>query len=164
MDAASFKSTFFPMRRRLYRVAYCLTGDAADAEVAVQDVYLRLWERRALLGEVENCEAYAVRLVKNRCFDLLAARGRHAAVDSSAAAGTPSDEDIDRRVAARDRAGKVMEIIGSMPQQQARVVTMRDVEGATFDEIHDATGMSAVNIRVTLSRARNMIRKHFSND
>ena len=67
-------------------------------------------------------------------------------------------------MAARDRAGKVMEIIGSMPQQQARVVTMRDVEGATFDEIHDATGMSAVNIRVTLSRARNMIRKHFSND
>ena len=42
MDAAEFKQQFLPYHRKLYRVAFRLTGKPQDAEDMVQEAYLRL--------------------------------------------------------------------------------------------------------------------------
>ena len=54
-----------------------------------------------------------------------------------------------------------MKLIGQLPEQQQQIVIMRDVDDRPYEEIEEATGLSAVNIRVLLSRARKKIREQF---
>ena len=65
MDAREFKQRFMPFHRRLYRVAYHLTGNAQDAEDLLQDTYLKLWQKRDALKDETITEAYLVTLMKN---------------------------------------------------------------------------------------------------
>ena len=46
MTAQEFKQRFMPHYRLLYRVAYHLTANAQDAEDLLQDMYLKLWQKR----------------------------------------------------------------------------------------------------------------------
>ena len=71
MDTAEFKQQFLPYHRKLYRVAFRLTGNPQDAEDMVQEAYLKLWNKRDELADVLNTEAYCVTLIKNLCYDVL---------------------------------------------------------------------------------------------
>ena len=66
-------------------------------------------------------------------------------------------DDIDTR----DEANQVLRLIDGLPQQQRQVILMRDVNDQPYEEIEETTGLSAVNIRVLLSRARKKIREQF---
>jgi len=55
-----------------------------------------------------------------------------------------------------------MNIIAHLPEQQRLIITLRDIEDRSYDEIAAQTGLQAVNIRVLLSRARKQIREQFN--
>lgn len=162
MDANDFKRKFLPYHRKLYRVAFHLMGNAQDAEDMVQEAYLKLWKRRdGLPPDIDNLEAYCVTLVKNVCYDAL--RLSHLEED-----GRPPEElsiagstNVSHEVELRDEARQVMTLIGKLPDQQRQVMQMRDVEDRPYEEIEEATGLTSVNIRVLLSRARKKIREQF---
>ena len=73
-DATQFKETYLPFSRMMYAEAVRLLGDPGEAEDAVQDVYVRLWQRRDALGTVDNKRAYVMAMVRNRCLTLLDSR------------------------------------------------------------------------------------------
>lgn len=60
-----------------------------------------------------------------------------------------------------DESEQVMTLIDKLPEQQRQVITMRDIDGMSFDEIEACTGLSVGNVRVVLSRARKQIREKF---
>ena len=162
MDANDFKRKFLPYHRKLYRVAFHLTGNAQDAEDMVQEAYLKLWKRRdELPTDIANLEAYCVTLVKNICYDTL--RLAHLEED-----GRPPEEfsiagssNVAHEVELKDETRQVMTLIGQLPEQQQQIMRMRDVEDRPYEEIEQATGLTGVNIRVLLSRARKKIREQF---
>ena len=144
MDTAEFKQQFLPYHRKLYRVAFRLTGNPQDAEDMVQEAYLKLWNKRDELADVLNTEAYCVTLIKNLCYDVL----RRSQPDED---GRPPEE-----------LNQVRRLIGRLPEQQKRVILLRDVNDCSFEEIEQATGLNAINIRVLLSRARKKIREQYN--
>src|ERR1043165_4065713 len=54
---------------------YCL-GNQADAEDAVQDVYVHAFQDRAKRRQVSDVRPYLFRMVRNRCTDMRRARSR----------------------------------------------------------------------------------------
>ena len=162
MDANDFKRKFLPYHRKLYRAAFHLMGNAQDAEDMVQEAYLKLWKRRdELPTDIANLEAYCVTLVKHVCHDAL--RLAHLEED-----GCPPEElpiagstNVAHEVELKDEARQVMTLIDQLPDQQRQIMQMRDVEALPYEEIEKATGLTSVNIRVLLSRARKKIREQF---
>ena len=162
MDANDFKRKFLPYHRKLYRAAFHLMGNAQDAEDMVQEAYLKLWKRRdELPTDIANLEAYSVTLVKHVCHDAL--RLAHLEED-----GCPPEElpiagntNVAHEVELKDEARQVMTLIDQLPDQQRQIMQMRDVEDLPYEEIEKATGLTSVNIRVLLSRARKKIREQF---
>ena len=162
MDANDFKRKFLPYHRKLYRAAFHLMGNTQDAEDMVQEAYLKLWKRRnELPTDIANLEAYCVTLVKHVCHDAL--RLAHLEED-----GCPPEElpiagstNVAHEVELKDEARQVMTLIGQLPDQQRQIMQMRDVEDLAYEEIEKATGLTSVNIRVLLSRARKKIREQF---
>lgn len=162
MDAAKFKQQFLPCHPKLYRVAFRLMGNSQDAEDMVQEAYLKLWNKRDELANILNTEAYCVALIKNLCYDAL----RRTQLDEDGRApeelSLPTDTNIAREVEQRDEVNQVRRLIGQLPEQQKRVILLRDVNDCSFEEIEQATGLNAINIRVLLSRARKKIREQYN--
>lgn len=159
MDANDFKRKFLIHHRRLYRTAFQLMGNAQDAEDMVQEAYLRLWKRRdELPTDIINTEAYCVTLVKNICYDAL--RLSHLEEDNRPPEelSIATESNVMKEVEQKDEINHVMKLINRLPDQQRQVMLMRDVEDRPYEEIEQTTGLSAVNIRVLLSRARKKIR------
>ena len=74
----------------------------------------------------------------------------------------PMDTNIAREIEQRDEVNQVKRLIGRLPEQQKRVILLRDVNDCSFEEIEQATGLNAINIRVLLSRARKKIREQYN--
>lgn len=161
MDAEEFKQRFLPLHTQLYRTAFRLMGNAMDAEDMVQEAYLKLWERRNDLGHVANMEAYCTSLIRHICID--AFRRKRPEEDSPPPEEFPltDNEDAATALERQDEAEQLTSLINRLPEGQRTVMTLHDVEGCSYEEIEEATGFTAVNIRVMLSRARKKIREQF---
>lgn len=160
MDTESFKKEFLPYHRKLYCVACKLLENAADAEDVVQEAYLKLWDKRAELARVGNTEAFSVALVKNLCFDLLRS-DKFVKNRQTLELAVLQDVSISDSLEERDEVRYVRTLIAGLPRLQQQVVTLRDVRGCSFEEIEQVTGLTSVNVRVLLSRARKKIREEF---
>lgn len=160
MDASEFKSRFLPCHRRMFLTALRLTRNRQDAEDIVQDAFTKLWERRKEMLVERNVEAYCQTLVRNLFIDRqrrqhlkpATYRRRFATSDLSAA-----ETDMERQ----ESQQMVGQLISKLPEKQRQIITLRDVEGLTYEEIAQQTGLTEVNIRVLLSRARKTIREQF---
>lgn len=161
MDAESFKKDFLPFHRKLYHIAYRLLENEADAEDLVQEAYLKLWDKRKELTAISNPEAFSVTLVKNMCFDMLRS-GKYIAskqaVELTCVHSIYSSDSLE----ICDEAYQVKNIIAQLPKQQQQVVVLRDMKECSYEEIEHITGLSSINIRVLLSRARKRIREQFN--
>ena len=159
MPASLFKQLLLPLYPRLQRVALRLLGNVEDAEDMVQEVYMKLWSKRDALPDVQDVEAYCVTLTKNMCIDRL----RMAEADKADVDEVPTmlaaTDDVEAQVERRDAVEQVKQIIETLPEHQQQVITLRDMEDCSFEEIAEQTGLTAVNIRMLLSRARKTIRE-----
>lgn len=162
MTGEEFKRRFLPLSRKLYGVALSLSGDMQEAEDIVQDVYTKLWTRRDRLPSDVNDEAYCVVVTKNVYNDRLRGRGSGMSFSHELPAQIPSRNDVVGDIENRNLVDIMRRCIAALPEQQRELVVMRDVNGAGYDEISYATGLSMANIRVTLSRARKTLREQFN--
>ena len=161
MPASLFKQLLLPLYPRLQRVALRMLGNVEDAEDMVQEVYMKLWGKREELPDVQNMEAYCVALTKNMCIDRL----RLAEVDRVDVGDVPlslaAADDVASLLERQDAVEQVKLIIETLPEKQQQVITLRDIRDCTFEEIEEQTGLTAVNVRALLSRARKTIRERF---
>ncbi len=162
MDADSFKRLFLPLHPKLFRIAYALVESKADAEDILQDAYCKLWNRRDELAGIQSPEAFCVTLVKNLCLDFL--RSAHANrhdEEITEAITLSTDSSPEKELETQDKIRQVRRLINKLPQNQRQVLKLRGINDCSLDEIEQITGLSAVNIRVLLSRARKIIREQF---
>ena len=146
------------MQKMLYREAFRMLCDSFEAEDAVQNLYLKLWEKRRELDTVIAPEAYSRTLLKNICIDRWRAMRNHDEVGELPADEMAADSppDIERR-----EADECLEkFLAGLPQQHSRVMQMR-MNGCSFEEIESVTGLSQVNIRVIISRIRKKFREAY---
>ena len=165
MDVEVFKRRFLPFHPQLYRVAYALVGDRADAEDLLQEAYGRLWDRRDELEDVRNPEAFAVTLLRNLCLDFLrsAEVSRRQERESLEEVSVEAASSPERELEAREEVRYVRALIERLPEKQRQVLRLRGVEDCSFEEIERITGLSASNVRTLLSRARKWIRERLEN-
>ncbi|MFC2116896.1 RNA polymerase sigma factor [Bacteroidota bacterium] len=163
MDASEFKKKVLPVSQKIYRYAGRLLGNVHDAEDVVQEIWVKLWERRDQLDEVKNIQAFAFRMTRNLCLDKIKLKKPQYYDDREEAAyrfdEADGEPDPERKLELKDTVEKVNHIIGSLPEQQQTLVQLRDVEGLEYDEISHITGLEVNAIRVNISRARKKIRE-----
>ena len=159
MQASDFKQLFLPCHRKLFSVAYRLMSNAQAAEDMVQETFLKLWMQRDKMEKVDNPEAYSITVLRRLFYDKMRA-GHLQEVDKDVGSLQVSfSQNISKQLEETDEYQRVRLLINHLPEPQARIMLMRDVEDRSFDEISIATGLTEVNIRSILSRARKKIRE-----
>jgi RNA polymerase sigma-70 factor (ECF subfamily) len=159
MTSEEFKNKLVPMHQKLYRLCYRFLGTVADAEDAIQEVYIKLWNMRDKLTGIQNIEAFSTTVTKNYCLDRLKLK-KNVSMDDLLANTTIADHAQSPLAALENRENSIFvkQIINTLPDQQQSIIIMRDIEEYSFDEIQSVTGLDINNIRVNLSRARKQVR------
>ena len=160
MTAEQFKKRFIHIYPRLFAVAMANIGNNEDAKDVMQSLYLKLWERRDELAGVDNDIGYCKTMLINICRD----RWRSKILEPEWAAEeevTVVDDAMVQGIEADDIRIKIEQFIARLPQKQKRIMTMR-MQGATTEEIIEATGLSVENVRTILSRTRQLIREYYN--
>jgi len=161
MDEASFKQLFLPLHPKLYRIAFALIGNAPDAEDILQDAYCKLWDKRTELSIIRSPEAFCVTLTRNMCLDYLRSSAHRMEQENISEIAIPNDLSPETELIEQDKVRFVNKLIDELPENQRQIIRLRGIDDCSAEEIEQITGLSAINIRVLLSRARKTIREKF---
>lgn len=148
------EETFRQHHAMVFRTAYRVTGNAADAEDVLQTVFLRMVRRDDSADVIEHPENYLRRAAVHAALDLVRARREPAAIDLDrlpAATGFQPDQG--------DLKELLRQALSELPARSAEIFTLRFFEGLTNPEIAKALGISSVSVAVTLHRARRILQK-----
>ncbi len=161
MVASDFKTTVLPVSKKLLRFATHFLKDEDEAHDVVQDVFLKLWQKRDTLGEIENIEAFAMRMTRNRCLDVIRAK-RIVPIDAETDRKLKEESvDVHEQVELSETAIQIKKLINELPDLQRTIMQLRDIEQLEYEEIAEQTDLKVNAIRVNLSRARKKVREEF---
>jgi RNA polymerase sigma factor (sigma-70 family) len=161
MVDSDFKLKVLPVSKKVLRFAIHFLKDEDEARDVVQDVFLKLWQKKEELDHVENMEAFAMRMTRNRCLDII--RGnRTVPIDAETDRQLKQQSiDVHSKIELSEAANQVKLLIGRLPEIQRNVIQLRDVEQLDYEEIAEITGLQVNAIRVNLSRARKKVRDEY---
>jgi RNA polymerase sigma-70 factor, ECF subfamily len=154
------EQVFLEHKDRVFRAAYRITGNAGDAEDALQTVFLRL-ARQENLPDVGNLAAYLHRSAVNASLDLLRRRrdARTASLD---------DDENPIEVVSASTAGRSTEIrdwlrqaLGRLNPRWAEMFVLRFIEDYSNAEIARMMNTSAAVVAVLLHRTRAQLKRDF---
>ncbi|MEV8408458.1 RNA polymerase sigma factor SigJ [Streptomyces niveus] len=146
-------------RKRLWGIAYRITGSVADAEDAVQETWLR-WERLPD-GEVEDPRSYLTTVISRLCYDQLgSARARR---ESYVGPWLPepvvTESGPEDRVTLDESVGLAMlTVLERLTPAERTAFILHDVFAVPFKEIADVVGRTPDSVRQLASRARRRVR------
>ena len=163
MDAREFKQRFMPHHRLLYRVAYQLTGNAQDAEDLLQDLYLKLWQKRDDLPDEAMKEAYLATMIRNLFIDQRRLKHVDASAELKNEDGPPDERSLDRQIDARDDVRQMEGLISELSERDAKIIQMHLVDDCSYEEIERDTGLSQGNIRIIVMRTKKKLKQQFQN-
>ncbi|MEA4937498.1 RNA polymerase sigma factor FliA [bioreactor metagenome] len=161
MDSTQFNNRIIVLSDQLFRLAKSILQNEDAAWDAVQDLNLKLWEKRLKLKEVENIPAFAMRSMRNLCLDIIR---QHKKVDEIANDIEYQELNPYQQTERNDMVKKIQLMIDRLPELQRTIIRMRDVEGMEISEISYITQITENAVSVNLSRARQKIRGQLINE
>lgn len=159
MTLERFKTTVIPLREMLLRIAGSMLKNESEAEDAVQEAFLRLWNVRTQLSDHPNVQGFSVQTLKNICIDKLRSEKTKVSLDNLHICENSVDPYVHTEQS--DSVQTIRNIIDTLPELQRRIILMRDVEGYELEEIAQITATEATAVRVNLSRARKKVRDKY---
>ncbi len=160
MNLEAFQNRVLPSKNKLFRFAFRMLGSSEEAKDVVQEVLIKVWNGREQMTEVQNMEAWCMRITKNLSLDKLRSRQRRA-TDSI-------DEGFEIRHEAlsphentelNESMLRINQLIAALPEKQRQVIHLRDIEGYSYNEICEMLELDMSQVKVSLFRARNAVRE-----
>ena len=158
MTTEEFKNRVIPYSRKLYPMLFRILKNEEETRDALQDLMVKLWNKRNDLEEYSNQSAYIITMAKNYSFDLL----KKKRPDNIGAAEEHKILNLRAdgvSVETKERFEHVKRVIDNLPDKYRNVIQWRDIDGFSFEEIKEMTGYEVTNIRVILSRARQKVKE-----
>jgi RNA polymerase sigma-70 factor (ECF subfamily) len=150
---SGLEEAFEKHRMQVFRAAYRVTGNAADAEDVLQTVFLRLARRED--AQIQNVSSYLYRSALNAALDVLRSR--------QANATQPFEEQNSDPVTTGDPElrAQLRAALAKLNPRHAEMFVLRYVEEHSNREIAKMLGTSQAVVAVTLFRVRRQLQKDF---
>lgn len=155
MTGREFHTVWLPLQGRFYRIAFYLLENEEEAKDAVQDLYLKLWNLRDHLELIREPAAYGAMLLRNQCIDRIRRLRPREELREDMASKAPPDEQLEQR----EDLHAVTRAMQALPESQRKLLKMRVLQGLTYEQISEKTGLSGLNIRVQVSLARKKLKQ-----
>lgn len=154
-------------RAELLRFLVARTGDAAEAEDVVQELWLKL--QSAPSGPVANGRAYLYRMAQNLVLDRVRQRRRSAARDGAwlrdatdgddPAALADGQRPADEELVAREETAKLATLINALPDRARQAFRLHKLDGLSHSEVAARLGISRSAVEKHMAVAMKHLRR-----
>jgi RNA polymerase sigma-70 factor (family 1) len=163
-DEAAFGELFHAYHQRLGAYICRLTESLPAAQEIVQDVFLKIWMKRAMLPEIQCFDAYLFKAARNHVYNYLRKiareRTQQAMLEASVATGEPVEE---LQAGEQEEYLNLLEAaITQLPRQQQKVYLLHRREGLSHAEIALRLQLSVETVKKHMSLALRSIRDYLS--
>jgi RNA polymerase sigma-70 factor, ECF subfamily len=161
-DQSAFSALYDRLSGPLYSLTVKMLGDPAEAQDALQDVFLQIWSRAGTYDpEQSSVFSWAVLLTRSRVIDRLRARGRRLRV----VVGSSEDKDKTTDVAdastvqsaadtaeKSDEAARVRSVLNNLPTEQREAIELAFFGDLTHHEIAARLGQPLGTVKARIRR------------
>jgi len=171
-DRVEFERLVTRYGRRVYAIAYRMTGNEADARDLVQETFVRVWRAWRRVDPEAQLEGWLYRIVSNLYIDLLRRRRGARVLSLDEPMATPGGDllreradpsaDVERLVFDVTLDRRIQDALLALPTDLRMVVVLSDVEGHAYEEIARMIRVPIGTVKSRLHRARRALRARLS--
>ncbi|MDR6941566.1 RNA polymerase sigma factor [Mucilaginibacter pocheonensis] len=158
-DEIAFEKLYRHYVDPIFRKIQYLTKSAEIAEELTQDVFLKIWERRASIDHHKSFGAFVHRIAQNLITDLYRRLAhdrafREELINSVAELYDPAASETDRQL--------VYHALNTLPAQRKKVMSMVKIEGMSYEEVSNLLGVSTSTIRDHVVKGTKSLKAYFA--
>jgi RNA polymerase sigma-70 factor, ECF subfamily len=166
-DMAAFDKLVQKHKDRLFNLVYWFLGDYQEANDCAQETFIKVlksiekfrfesafstWLYRIAVNTCKNRIKSSAYRWKKRTISLETFNGsKNGNPFPDIANGSPTPV---LALEKKERMMRIQKAINSLPEEQNRVVVLRDIQGHSYQEISDITGLNPGTVKSRLARAR----------
>jgi RNA polymerase sigma-70 factor, ECF subfamily len=150
---AAFHELVTRYRRRLFSVCVRVLRSPQDAEDAVQETFVRLARGAADFRGDAKVSTWLYRIARNVCTDHVRYDARRPSTPVDDVASVHDAPDVDE-LAARDTAMVLRDALAKLDEGSRTVLLLVAVDGLSYEEAAEATGLAVGTVKSRVSRAR----------
>jgi RNA polymerase sigma-70 factor (ECF subfamily) len=153
-DADAFDALFDRHQRPVYRFARMMLCDAAAAEDALQEVFLRVARARDRYRSTGRFRPWLLRIARNYCLNRLEVERARRALqldDGLIAAPRAGPE---QQATDREQAGRVRRALDELPERQREALLLHVFEGMPYREVAMVMDIPINTVKTLIHRAR----------
>lgn len=160
-DEGAFGQVFNYYFDHLYGFTLSVTKSAVLTEEILQDVFVKVWQKRAVLPSIEKFEAWLFILTRNHAYKVvqreLARPSYHEYLVSYFSQSADSPE---QRLYYKEFQEALSHAVASLPKQQRLVFTRSRLQGCSLDEISAELHLSKYTVKSHLTKAIHAVRRY----
>ena len=163
MTRTDFEILVRQLNRKLYGFAFRILSRQEEAEDAVQEVFIKLWNMGDKLDTYNSIDALATTMIKNHCIDMVRKQKRSIEETFKGNESVFSTEMTPHEQMEQKESEEVIyTIIERLPGAFREIIIHKEIDGLSYEEIAEKTGQNVNTLRVSLSRARKLIRDDYN--
>ena len=167
-DVEAFEKLIEIYQKKIFNLAYRMIGNFDDANDLAQETFIRVFRSIASFKGQSAFSTWIYRITTNVCLDELRKRKNKKEMsldaeiqleDGEMKRQIMSDDPLPDEVAERDEIRSIVSgAIDSLPEDQRLVITLRDIQGLSYDEIADVLDCPSGTVKSRINRARQALK------
>ena len=171
-DRTAFDALVLKHKDKLFNLCYWFLGDRQEANDSAQDTFIKVYRSLKKFRFESAFSTWLYRIAANTCKNRLrSSEYRHkkkmvwldnpGKIENGQYAAEIHDETPSPMVELekKERMMLIQKAIASLPADQSTVVVLRDIEGLSYEEVSNITGLKFGTVKSRLSRARQQLKK-----
>ena len=171
-DKAAFDTLVLRHKDKLYNLCYWFLGDGQEANDSAQEVFIKVFRSLRKFRFESAFSTWLYRIAANTCKNRLKSsdfrqnKKRVRFINPGKLEDGQYAEEIQNKTSSpmvelekKERMMLIQKAIASLPADQNTVVVLRDIEGFSYEEVSNITGLNFGTVKSRLSRARRQLRK-----
>ncbi len=161
-DQKAFTELFHQHQAMVYNFAFRLLKSQDKATEVVQIIFIRIWQSRERLGEVENFGAYLNRAVRNESYTALRTIAKQRIRETELSGeDLASEGSTDDRILYDESVNRLKTIVNTLPPQRKLVYQLCHEQGLKYHEVADQLNISSGTVHKHMKLALQTIRSNF---
>jgi RNA polymerase sigma-70 factor (ECF subfamily) len=162
-DESAFRKLFDAYREMLFIFAFQLTHSKVDAEEILQDIFLKLWENREKLRQVDNPKNYLFIMARNRTLDLLTKISKDQKLMKQVWANiTQQGSPVEEIIEAKESQKLINEALSRLSERKQAIFNLSRKGGLSHEQIADQLGISVQTVKNTITEVLRFIKDYLS--
>lgn len=161
----AFQKVFEEYAPKIYHFSLSYLNNIVEAEELVQDVFLKLWEKRETLDHTKNLKAYIYKVAINTIYDVIRRRNvENAFKDFANSSYETSSNNTWHTIIYEEMQEKLDLLVKQFPEQRRKIYKLSKEKGLSNDEIALKLKISKRTVENQLYRAISFLKQHFKNE